>query len=55
MLVIPNCMVKPTAASAITEALTSPNPNAAIRMLMAESPASPMPKLRARGQPSKSR
>ena len=29
MLVIPNCIVKPTAATAYTEALTSPKPNAA--------------------------
>ena len=29
MLVMPNCMVNPTAAMAITETLTSPKPNAA--------------------------
>ena len=29
MLVIPNCIVKPTAASAITDMLTRPKPNAA--------------------------
>ena len=29
MFVIPNCIVKPTAAMAITETLTKPKPNAA--------------------------
>ena len=35
MLVIPNCIVNPTAARAITDMLTRPKPNAAISKLTA--------------------
>ena len=35
MLVMPNCIVNPTAASAITDMLTRPKPNAAISKLTA--------------------
>src|SRR4030081_3708114 len=35
MFVIPNCMVNPTAASAITDMLTRPKPNAASKRLTA--------------------
>ena len=35
MLVIPNCIVNPTAAMAITDMLTRPKPNAATKMFTA--------------------
>ena len=33
MFVIPNCIVKPTAAMAITDMLTRPKPNAASKIV----------------------
>src|ERR1700686_3740543 len=38
MLVIPNCIVKPTAAMAITDMLTRPKPNAATKRFTAFGP-----------------